>query len=124
MKASLDQGRPVRVAEHATLADSLCGGIGLTNRLTFELCRSLLDDVVLVGEEEIADAMRHAYRNEREVLEGAGAIGISALLANRIPGIQGPVAVVLSGRNVDMDRHHEIVGVTSRRVADERAPCH
>src|SRR5690606_28235923 len=46
MKASLDAGRPVPVEEVPTLADSLGGGVGLENRLTFAMCRDLLDDVV------------------------------------------------------------------------------
>ncbi len=54
MAASLRAGRPVEVAEIASLADSLGGGIGLGNRVTFALCRTLLDDVVLVSEGEIA----------------------------------------------------------------------
>jgi threonine dehydratase len=76
MKASLDAGHPVQVEEMPTLADSLGGGIGLHNRLTFAMCRDLLDDVVLLSEEEIAAGIVHAYRQESEIVEGAGAIGI------------------------------------------------
>ncbi|MFC3321188.1 hydroxyectoine utilization dehydratase EutB [Mesorhizobium cantuariense] len=108
MKASLDAGRPVLVEELPTLADSLGGGIGLDNRLTFAMCRDLLDDVILLGEDEIADGIRHAYAREREIVEGAGAVGIAALLAGRV-GANGPVVVLLSGRNIDMDAHRKIV---------------
>ncbi len=109
MRASLDAGRPVQVEEVASLADSLGGGIGLDNAVTFVMCRALLDDVVLLSEAEIAAGMRHAYAEEREVVEGAGAVGIAALLSGRLGRLDGPVAIVLSGRNVDMGLHRRVV---------------
>ncbi len=108
MKASLDAGRPVEIDELPTLADSLGGGIGLDNRLTFTMCRDLLDDVVLLSEDEIAAGIRHAYEQEREIVEGAGAVGIAALLAGKVRA-RGPVVVLLSGRNIDMNAHRKIV---------------
>ncbi|KPH05536.1 hydroxyectoine utilization dehydratase EutB (plasmid) [Rhizobium acidisoli] len=108
MKASLDAGRPVEVEELPSLADSLGGGIGLDNHVTFAMCRALLDDVILLTEAEIAAGMRHAYTAEREILEGAGAIGIAALLAGKISS-GGPVVAILSGRNVDMEQHRRVI---------------
>ncbi|RWE36639.1 MAG: pyridoxal-phosphate dependent enzyme, partial [Mesorhizobium sp.] len=90
------------------LADSLGGGIGLDNRLTFAMCRDLLDDIVLLSEDEIAAGIRHAYELEREIVEGAGAVGIAALLAGKVRA-EGPVVVLLSGRNIDMELHRKIV---------------
>jgi threonine dehydratase len=108
MKLSIDAGHPVEVEEYQSLADSLGGGIGLDNRLTFSMCRALLDDIVLVTEAEIAVGIRHAYEQEREVLEGAGAIGIAALVAGKVD-LSGPTAVILSGRNIDMRLHRHII---------------
>lgn len=108
MKASLGAGRPVLVEEVPTLADSLGGGIGLDNRLTFSMCRDLLDDVVLLSEEEIAAGIRHAYGHEREIVEGAGAVGIGALLSGKVRPT-GPTVLLLSGRNIDMARHRAII---------------
>ncbi|MER9404055.1 hydroxyectoine utilization dehydratase EutB [Mesorhizobium caraganae] len=108
MKASLDAGRPVEIEELPTLADSLGGGIGIDNRLTFAMCRDLLDDVVLLSEDEIAAGIRHAYEQEREIVEGAGAVGIAALLAGKV-GVNGPVVILLSGRNIDMNTHRKII---------------
>lgn len=108
MKASLDAGRPVQVEELPTLADSLGGGIGLDNRLTFAMCRDLLDDVILLGEDEIAAGIRHAYQEEREIVEGAGAVGIGALLSGKVQP-SGPTVLILSGRNIDMGLHRRIV---------------
>jgi threonine dehydratase len=108
MKASLDAGRPVLVEELPTLADSLGGGVGLDNRITFAACRDLLDDVVLLTEAEIAAGIRHLYLREREIAEGAGAVGVSALLAGKVRG-HGPIVALVSGRNIDMDLHRRIV---------------
>ncbi|MBP2292860.1 hydroxyectoine utilization dehydratase EutB [Azospirillum rugosum] len=112
MHASLTAGKPVLVEELETLADSLGGGIGLANRHTFRLAASLLDGVVLLTEAEIAAGIRHAYTREQEIVEGAGAVGIAALLAGKIPekiGLRGPTVALLSGRNIDMDLHRRIV---------------
>jgi threonine dehydratase len=117
MKASLDAGRPVPTQELPTLADSLGGGIGLDNRLTFAMCRDLLDDVILLTEEEIAAGIRHAYEHEREILEGAGAVGIAALLAGKVK-LAGPAVLILSGRNIDMGLHRQIICGTARLPGD------
>lgn len=101
MAASLATGRPVEVKEELSLADSLGGGIGLDNRWTFALCRELLDQVVLVSEDEIAEGMRALFRAAGIVAEGGGAVGVAALLAGRVrlaPGSR--VVAVVSGRNV------------------------
>lgn len=116
MHASLVAGRPVAVEEVGTLADSLGGGIGLSNRYTFQICRELLDDVVLLDEEEIAAGVRHAFAVEGEVAEGAGAVGIGALLHDRVK-LRGPSVVLLSGRNIAADLHRDIVAGLSPRKA-------
>jgi len=103
MQASLARGRPVEVEEVPSLADSLGGGIGRDNAWTFDLCRRLLDDVVLLSEAEICRGMAHLLREDRIVAEGAAAVGVAALLAGKIV-LRGPTALIVSGRNVDMDQ--------------------
>ena len=113
MKMSLDAGQPVLVEKYPSLADSLGGGIGPDNRWTYSMCKELLDEVIILSESEIAVGMRHAYFYEREILEGAGAVGIAALLANKIPKLAGPVVLVLSGQNIDMDLHRRVMSKES-----------
>ncbi len=108
MHASLAAGRPVPVEELETLADSLGGGIGADNRHTLRLCAALLDEVLLVSEEEIAAGIRHAFRVEQETVEGGGAVAIAALLSGRVAA-EGPIAVVVSGGNIDPAVHRRIV---------------
>ena len=101
-------GKPVMVPELATLADSLGGGIGLDNAYTFAMTRELADDIVLVSEAEIAQAIRHAYWREHQIIEGSGAVGIAALLSGKVRP-DGPTALVLSGGNIDMNLHHRLI---------------
>lgn len=107
MAASLAAGHPVEVAETASLADSLGGGIGLQNRVTFALCRALLDDVILLTEAEIAQGIRHLGR-AGHVVEGAASVGTAALLAGKIVP-QGPTVCILSGANIDPALHTRIM---------------
>lgn len=109
MHASLRAGHPVEVREETTLADSLAGGIGPDNRLTFGLCRDLLDDVVLVGEEEIYRAMQTLYYEDRIIAEGACVVGIAALQAGRLSLGPGPAATIITGRSVDMGMFTRII---------------
>lgn len=99
MAASLRAGHPIEVTEQPTLADSLGGGIGLGNSVTFAMCRALLDDVILVSEPEIAAAMRHIHAVTGDAVEGAAAVGHAALLSGRLPATPGTVCI-LSGANV------------------------
>lgn len=108
MKASLDAGHPVQVEEVSSPADALGAGIGLDNQVTFAVAYAL-DELVLVEELEIAAAIRHAYAREGQIIEGSGAIGIAALLAGKVREFDGPVAVLLSGRNIDMSLHQRVV---------------
>ncbi|RAI03197.1 hydroxyectoine utilization dehydratase EutB [Acuticoccus sediminis] len=116
MHASLAAGHPVEVEEMPTLADSLGGGIGLRNRYTFRMVRDLVDEVVLLTEDEIAAGIRHAYFAERQIVEGSGAVGIAALLADKVR-LAGPAMVVLSGGNIDMTLHHRVVSGETVDVA-------
>lgn len=108
MHDSIRAGRPVEVEEVPSLADSLGGGIGLDNRLTFALCRDLLDEIVLVSEAEIYRAMQAVYYEDRIVCEGASAVGHAAVLAGKL-SLSGPAATVVTGRNLDMRLHAEIM---------------
>ena len=81
-----------------TIAD----GISVKHRgeLAFSILDSTLDDLVEVSDEEITDALVLALERTKLLLEGAGAAGLAAALAGRVGG-SGPVAVVLSGGNID-----------------------
>ena len=96
---SLRQGRPLyEFPAGPTVADGLAGGIG---DLVFNH-RDLIDDVIVVSEPEIEDAMVALLAQDQVVAEGAGAVGIAALRSGRFrPRDDRPVAVVITGANVD-----------------------
>lgn len=117
MHASIAAGKPVTVEEVPSLAESLGGGIGLDNRWTFDLCRRLLDETVLVSETEIYRGVRHLLLNEKHVAEGAAAIGAAALLAGKITA-KGPIVLIISGRNVGSDALARIASSQPVRLGD------
>jgi threonine dehydratase len=102
MYHSLQAGSPIRMEQEESLADALVGGIGLENRCSFRMVQELVDDFVLVSEEEIAEAMAFALERHHLVVEGAGAVGIAALLHEKVKDLGQHVAVVISGGNVDI----------------------
>ncbi len=109
MQASLAAGHPVEVGEEASLADSLGGGIGLNNQYTFSLARKFVDEVVLLPEAAIARAMRYLYLAEGLVTEGAAAGGAAVILDGLAQQLGKHIAVVISGRNVDMGLFQRVV---------------
>lgn len=109
MAASLAAGHPIEVEEVETLADSLGGGIGLQNRLTFPMVRDLMDELILLTEDEIAAGIRHLAVEDGETVEGAAAVGTGAVLAGKLNAGDGPLVLILSGGNIDPARHAEIV---------------
>jgi len=109
MYESLRAGHPVEVEEVPSLADSLGGGIGLQNRLSFPLCRDFVDDIVLVSEDEIYRALQAIYYEDRIVCEGACVVGVAALQAGKLPDLHGPTATIITGRNMDMTVHADIM---------------
>lgn len=118
MYESIRAGKPVQVEEYPSLADSLGGGIGLRNQYTFDMVKELVDDFVLVSEKEIAAAIRHAYWQERQIIEGGGAVAIAALLSGKIESM-GNTVLLLSGCNIDMALHHRIIGGEDVQLHDE-----
>jgi threonine dehydratase len=101
MVESLRAGKVVEVVEEPTLADALAGGLGADNIHTFSMVQKYVDDTALVSEEEIAGAMAFALEQHHLVVEGGGAVGIAAVMYDRIERLGKRVAVVVSGGNVD-----------------------
>lgn len=117
MYESIRAGHPVEISEVASLADSLGGGIGFDNRLTFRICRDNLDEVVLVSEEEIRHAMQVLYFEDRIVAEGASVVGLAAVLSGKITA-DGPTGTIVTGRNLDMATFTSIMAGEDVQVGD------
>jgi threonine dehydratase len=81
-----------------TIADGIA--VKEPGELTSRILDDVLDDVVAVTDDEISEAIVLLLERSKLVVEGAGAVGVAALLADRAGGT-GPAAVVLSGGNID-----------------------
>jgi threonine dehydratase len=101
MHASLAAGRLTSVPYGPTLCEGLTGDI---DERTLALAREVVDEVVLVSEDAVRRAIRWLYVEEGVVAEGSAAVGVAALLEGAVGGLAGPVAVVLSGSNLDAAR--------------------
>ncbi|MEU8228238.1 pyridoxal-phosphate dependent enzyme [Actinoplanes sp. NPDC048967] len=110
-RRSLAAGERVAVPVPRTIADGQAADI--PGELTFSINRRLLDEVVLVSDDEIRDAMRFAFERLRIVLEPSGATGLAALLAGRVRPLPRRTGVILSGGNVDAVRFAELVNPAS-----------
>jgi threonine dehydratase len=106
MAASLSAGHRVEVAVPSTLADGLAGQI---DDVGLSIGRFALDDMVTVTEEEIAEAIAWLSHAHDARVEGSGAVGVAAVMSGRAQSLDGPVAVVVSGGNIDERRWRTIV---------------
>ena len=114
--ASLAAGQPIAVDATATIADGIA--VKRPGALTLPLIERWVDEVCIVGEDEVAEAMVLLMERAKLVVEGAGAVGVAALLSGAVgPERDGTTVVVLSGGNVDAgllalvaQRHEVAVG--------------
>ncbi len=100
MARSKAAGSLVRTMEAVTIADGIA--VKVPGDATFEVVRKYVDEIVTVDDEAIASAILMLLERAKLVVEGAGAIGLAALLNGKI-GAQGPVACLISGGNIDVN---------------------
>jgi threonine dehydratase len=101
MLASLEEGKPVTLEAATTLADGIA--VKRPGELTFEHVRALVDEIVTVSEEEIAGAILYLLEKEKTVVEGAGAVGVAALMNQKVKAEGQKVVSVISGGNIDVN---------------------
>lgn len=106
MRRALESEQPASLPPAAlpggkTIADGIA--VRRVGQLTRQVVKALVDEIVLVDEEEIAEAILLLLERERTVAEGAGAVGLAALL-HRDLGLGGRrVVIVISGGNIDVN---------------------
>ncbi len=110
MRRALQSDQPASVASlpgGKTIADGIA--VRHVGQLTRQIVRRLVDEIVLVDEEEIAESILLLLERERTVVEGAGAVGLAALLHGEL-GLAGKrVAVVISGGNIDVNLMSRVI---------------
>jgi threo-3-hydroxy-L-aspartate ammonia-lyase len=116
-KRSLEKGRRIRRPMPRTIADGQ--QVEMPGAITFPINLRLVDEVVLVSDEEIVDAMRFAFDYLKLVLEPSGASALAALLARKLGVVSSRVGIILSGGNVGVDR---FLGFFSQSAARGAAP--
>ena len=108
MRRSLDQGHAVRLDAVNTIADGLAAP--MAGDLNYEIVRRYADDVVLLSDDVIADAVRQLLLSTKLLAEPAGAAATAAVLARAIPFQQGErVAAIVSGGNIDLAKLASII---------------
>ncbi|MDB4893810.1 MAG: threonine dehydratase, partial [Firmicutes bacterium] len=90
-----------------TIADGIA--IKRPGTLNWALIQQYVDEVVLVEEEEIAQSILVLLERAKLMVEGAGAVGLAALLGGKAANVTGPVCVVLSGGNIDVNVMSRII---------------
>jgi threonine dehydratase len=99
-RQGLAAGHIVHIDVGATLADGLSGNLD-PDTITFDIVRNLGTRMTTVSEVQLRDAIAGVVREERLVVEAAGAAGVAAMIGN-VPELRGRrTAVVLSGANID-----------------------
>ena len=96
---SYKANRRLTVRQEATVADGIA--VGTPGSITLPLVSRYVDDMVVVEEEEVTQAMMLLLERSKVLVEGAGAVGLAAVLEEKIQVAGKKVAVVLSGGNVD-----------------------
>jgi threonine dehydratase len=112
---SLKEGRCYERYDHdPTICEGLAGGFGI---VPFEIAKDLIDEVILVNEEETREAILALLEAEQLVVEGSGAVGVAALLFDKV-GLKGKkVVAVISGGNIDIGLLAEILAARPPRGA-------
>jgi threonine dehydratase len=101
MKRRLETESPPSLRGGKTIADGIA--VRRVGELSTPLVKRYVDDVVLVDEEDIAEAILVLLEQEKTVVEGAGAVAFAALLQRALPVSKKKVVVVLSGGNIDVN---------------------
>ncbi|MEJ2413901.1 MAG: threonine ammonia-lyase [Sulfurimonas sp.] len=100
-KQSYELKNAIDTTQVRTIADGIA--VRDTSKITLDYALKYVDEVLSVDDEEIASAILYLLEKQKLVVEGAGSVGVAALLHGKVEGLEGKnVAVVLSGGNMDV----------------------
>lgn len=102
MAKSVKANRIVEMASQPTLSDGTAGGIE-PGAITFDLCRTFVDDYVLVSEAEIKEAMRLFIEMHHQLIEGAAGVAIASYLKTKERFQNQNVVIVICGANISLE---------------------
>lgn len=108
MSASRQAGRRLTLEPAQTIADGIA--VKQPGQITLEIVEKLVDDIVTVSEEEIANAIMLLLEREKTLAEGAAAATLAAIANEKIEGVGGKrVCMLLCGGNIDMNLISRII---------------
>ncbi|AEE14891.1 threonine dehydratase [Thermodesulfobium narugense DSM 14796] len=107
MKEALLTGIPSFYKGFPTIADGIA--VGKPGEITFEIIKKYVDDIVLVDEDEIADAIIILMERIKTISEGAGATSVAALLYRLRDYSNKKIVAVVSGGNIDINMVSRII---------------
>lgn len=107
MHALFYKGTQSGIQDLPTLADGLAGAVE-EKSITIPLIQKYVDEVLLVSEDEVAQAIAFAWHEYGEKIEGAGAVGLAAVLSKKVAQEQS--VIIISGGNIQPEVHAEILG--------------
>jgi len=108
MAHSIAAGHIIEEPSRPTLSDGTAGGVE-PDAITFDLCRELIDEFVLVDEDQIATAMRQFIDLEHQLVEGAAGVALAAMTSQKehLEGLK--VVVLICGGNISRDTLKQIL---------------
>ena len=108
MYESMKSGKVTTAFKSTSIADGI--SVKTVGKLTFNIAKDLLDEVVLVEEDEIAEAVLFLMENQKVVAEGSGAVTTAAILSGKYkPKENENVVLIISGGNIDVNTLNRIV---------------
>ena len=109
MQESMKNGEVTTAFKATTIADGIA--VKTPGNVTFEIIKELVDEVIVVEEDEIAQGMLFLMENQKVVAEGSGAVSTAALLSGKYVNKKDEnVVCVISGGNVDVNTLYRVIG--------------
>ncbi|QIY68132.1 pyridoxal-phosphate dependent enzyme [Streptomyces sp. RLB1-33] len=105
-KRSLEAGKRISIPVPRTIADGQA--IEIPGELTFSINQRLVDEIALVTDDQIRDAMRLAFERLKIVIEPSGATALAALIAGHIDQLPPRIGLIISGGNINARRFAEL----------------
>lgn len=107
MERSLHQHQICHLDSVSTIADGIA--VKQPGDLTYELCSKYIDEVVTVNDDETAAAILALMEKQKLVAEGAGAVGVAAVMFNKLPVKGQKVVCIVSGGNIDVNTLNRVI---------------
>ena len=108
MYESFLEGKLIDTKVEDSIADGLSGNLE-HDSITFEIARKYVDEMLLVKEKSIGEAIRFLWEKEGQIAEGSGAVPIAALIEKKIQKPKKKIVAVISGSNIDLELFKSIL---------------